>query len=273
MLEVKLRTAPEIRSVFLRELTGVEERLASMTGPGVAMQLIERLLMDAHGAPLGPEAAWGMSVADRDRAIASLYRHCFDDLIESRLECGGCGKAFEISFSLERLIESLDHDADEAHGTLGISGPEAGGIFRLRDGTRFRPPTTADERLAAEMAPARRADELLRRALVDGAPDGGVDEALRERLEQALEAVAPVISFPMPARCAHCGVEQEADFDIVRYFLAALARERPLLAREVHALARAYHWSFDEIMRLSRGERHTHVELVETERGTLEPDE
>lgn len=271
MLQVELRTASESRSVFLRELTGVDERLVNTAGVGAATQLIERLLTDAYGAPLPVDAVWKMSVADRDRAIASLYRYYFDDLVESRLDCRACGKAFEISFSLERLMESVDEDASELRGSLEISGPEADGVFRLKDGTGFRPPSTADERFVAELSLERRAGELLRRCLVGGGRQGDApDDGLRERLEPALEAIAPIISLPLPTRCVHCGAEQEADFDIVRFFLAALARERPLLAREVHTLARAYHWSFDEIMRLSRSERHTHVELVEAERGTLE---
>ena len=66
---------------------------------------------------------------------------------------------------------------------------------------------------------------------------------------------SPDIAVP----CALCGAPQTIELEIVEFFLAAVARETPLLAREIHALASAYRWSFQEIAGLSRGQRHAQV--------------
>jgi hypothetical protein len=77
-----------------------------------------------------------------------------------------------------------------------------------------------------------------------------------------METVAPLLSLDLPTSCPLCGAEQEVPFDLVSFFMAALIRERPLLAREVHYLARAYRWSHTEILSLPRSERRAFVALV-----------
>lgn len=273
MLEVKLRTRSngDPRWAFLRELTGEEEMLASAPGVAAATELVARLLVAAPGSALRPEDAWSLSVDDRDRLIAGLYLHHFGDTIESRIECGRCGQAFGLDFSLRAVLEQIDRTADATREQIRISGPHEDGSYALADGARFRLPTTSDERQLAGLEAVARADRLFRTCRLLGASERLEEsEGEREALEQALAAEAPVLSLPVPVSCVHCGAEQEVDFDVVAYFTASLERERPLLTREVHALARAYRWSFDEIVRLTRRQRHAHVELVEAERGALE---
>jgi hypothetical protein len=66
-----------------------------------------------------------------------------------------------------------------------------------------------------------------------------------------------------------CGTEQSVHFDIVSFFHAMLARERSLLLREVHRIATAYHWGYQEILRLPRSQRRAFVTLLEAERGRV----
>jgi hypothetical protein len=272
MFEVSLtRRSEKPRMAFLRELSGADEMLASRTEPGVATRVLERLLVDAPAAAVGSKDAWSMSIGDRDRLIAGLYLNTFDDAVEGRIECGSCGKAFGLEFSLRTLIDEIERDAETKRAELGVEGPDEDGTYRLRDGTRFRLPTPDDERQIAGLEENERADALLRRCIIDQASEVIGHAERREALESAFDALAPLLSLPVPTSCALCGAQQQVDFDVVRYFLIAISRERVLLTREIHALARAYHWSFEEIARLPRSQRHAHVELVEIERGTLEP--
>jgi hypothetical protein len=121
-------------------------------------------------------------------------------------------------------------------------------------------PTTDDERAVAGLPLAEATRELVRRC-------AGTDEPMSdyEKLDRVIAGVAPVVDLDLTATCAVCGVEQPVHFDLVSFFVAALARERPLLMREIHKLALAYHWSRAEILALPRSARRAHVALVEAE--------
>jgi hypothetical protein len=238
------------RYALLRELSGREEAFATEPSPLVASELVGRLLAGA------PADVWSLGVCDRDRLIAELYTRCYGDRIDATAPCRECGKSFAIGFSLDELLAGRVPSRPD-----GVEGPDEDGTYRLDGGCRFRLPTAADERAAA-LSPAEDAVRiLLERCVVEGEIDASADA-----LEQALEQLAPVLSLDLPARCPHCGLEQQVPFDMAQFFLLALMRERPLLTREVHYLASAYHWSHSEIIGLPRSERRAYVALVLAER-------
>lgn len=263
MLDVRLRPGlPDCRWARLRELSGHDEAsVDATTGPVAATELIERLLVESPGPVLGRGRVWDLTVADRDRLVAELYRHCYGDRIEGRSRCRGCGEGFEVAFSLRELAAGLEPGDAE-----GVEGPDDEGVYTLADGTRFRLPTPADERAVSGLEPAAARAELLGRCRIDESP-----EASAERLEAAMERLGPVLVLDLPAACPHCDAEQTVRFDVQAQLLGALAAERPWLIREVHRLALAYGWSRSEILGLSRDERRTHVRLIEADRPPRSP--
>jgi hypothetical protein len=98
----------------------------------------------------------------------------------------------------------------------------------------------------------------------------GAGEIPIAAVEAAMDAVAPFLSLELPVRCALCDHPQEIDFDLVDFVQAAFARERPLLVREIHALASAYRWSFAEIVGLPREQRRALVEIIAFARESAE---
>jgi hypothetical protein len=258
VFEVALGPSARVARVArLRELSGLDE-LGSARGPVAATELLERLIVEAPGQVLKRSELWSVPLGERDRMIAALHARHFGDRIESVVSCRGCGKAFAVEFSLDALIASLSGGG----ATERPAGPDAGGVYSFADGRRFRLPNAEDERVVRSLAPADAAAELLRRCLVGAETDGE-----HAWIHTAMTAVGPVIDLELPTRCALCATEQAVHFDVVSFFLASLARERALLTREVHRIAAAYHWSHDEILRLSRTERRAYVALLEAERG------
>jgi hypothetical protein len=250
----------------MRSLSGRDELdLAALT-PGALTDLLARMVVTAPGAALAPGDVANATVADRDRLVAGLYAHAFGDRIECHSDCTDCGRAFEVNFSLPDLLQSLDEKARESARRYP---PAAEGFYDLGGGISFRLPTVADERALHQLAgaPAERASGALIERCVrreGGNVDAGEvsTAALQGRLEEAMDAVAPLLSMALPARCALCGHAQEIDFDLLDFLLAALARERPLLVREIHALASAYRWSFAEIVNLPREQRRALVDVI-----------
>jgi hypothetical protein len=265
MLEVALSPGPEGRRfACLRELCGRDELELGEREPAFVSDLLARLLVDAPGAALAPGRIGDASVGDRDRLVAALYDRCFGDRVECQTRCEACEQAFEVGFSLGEVLDDLAREAGDALAEAPAVGPDAEGFYHLEGGISFRLPTVADERALVTLDPDHRSRTLLARCVrVDGgepAPDHA------DTVERAMAARDPVLSLSIPVPCAHCRADQAIDFDVVAFFVAALARERPLLTREIHAIASAYRWSFQEIAGLSRQQRHAHVELIALER-------
>lgn len=226
--------------------------------PTVVSELIGDLLISDAGGALHGRDAWSLTLADRDRLVAELYRWCFGSRMVGRLQCEQCGEPFDVDFSLDDLLQDVEQTVREAFGS-GVRLDESG-VFQLPGGERFRAPRMGDERAILGEGAERAHDRLLE-ACADGQSGKLSDAAL-----SALESVAPVLDFELPVACAHCQVEQRARFDVVDYFLAALRTERAILVREVHCLATAYGWPHKDILDLPRSVRREYVALVLAER-------
>ena len=258
------------RLAFLSEPSGHDELACAEIEPWVASELLARLLVERPGSALQPVDAGRMALCDRDRLVAELYRYCFGDQIESRVRCRACEKTFDLSFTLSSLLEDVVERVREAQ--QGLVTAEASGVYTLSSGLRVRLPQVADEKALLAAPPDRALDLLWERCVLETTPQAdevGMAEptsGARLEAEQALEALAPVLSMDLPVSCVECGAEQLVEFDMVRFFLGALRRERTLLVREVHCLASAYHWSHAEILGLPRSVRRAYVSLVLGER-------
>ncbi|HEY5960696.1 MAG TPA: hypothetical protein VIV60_29280, partial [Polyangiaceae bacterium] len=204
---------------------------------------------------------------DRDRIVARLHTHCFGDQVEGLVTCDRCGQPFEMRFSLaEEVLEPLA----KQRASVPQAESREHGIYRLPDGQRFRLPTVGDERELEGLPSERIAAGFTRRCLVsDDDSMKNPSEAIAVELDQSMSALCPVLDLEVPVSCPDCHATQQVRFDIVSYFISCLARERPILLREVHSLAVTYHWSWDEIVKLPRSLRRSHVELIEVDRGRL----
>jgi len=242
--------------IRLRELTGSDEQWVTGVDTGTAIDLLDRLIVrpapgeQANGSP----GAASLTVSDRDRLLAAVYRMTFGERIQSTAVCARCGQPFDLEFSMEQLVGVLDRAGE----TTADGEPDA--EIRLASGVRLRLPTGADE-LAILGLPHDEAErELLRRCLVEGSND-----VTPEVIEQRITEAAPVLDLDLDAACPECGHEQQVHFDLQFYLLRAIEQERRLLAREVHLLATAYGWSLHEILGLPRSQRRIFVELIESD--------
>ena len=261
MTRVALATGVDGRRwAKLRPLTGEDELAVDPGEPAAGDALLERLLVAATAAAptIGPGSVPALSVADRDRLLAAVYRAQFGDLVEGVVRCARCAEPFEFGFSLDELAAGL-----VAGEPFPVQGPDARGYYQLGDGTRFRPPTGRDLEAVAEMPAGEAADALLARCV--DTPSNDFDRAA---VQVAMERLAPILNLDVDTECPHCGAVQVAAFDIERHLLGSLAQERRFLTHEVHRLAAAYGWGLAEILRMDRDDRRTLVRRVEAELGT-----
>lgn len=243
--------------VRLRELTGRDERAVAGTATDDALRLIDALIMAVPGEAAAPNAE-DLVASDRDRLLVAVYRRAFGDRIENTLTCTKCRAPYDIDFSLTSLASTLDQGPSSAPVRK-----IAENRFETNEGVRFKLPTGRDE-LALAALPASDAEAgLLRCCAADEKSMFAPSDVAA--LQALLAEVAPLVDLELDARCPECGYTHLVQFDIQTYLLGALIAERSRLAQEVHRVAIAYGWSWDEILSLTRSERRRFVELIDNE--------
>jgi hypothetical protein len=246
------------RDVRLRPPAGAEDLLlleAPACDTALALELAACLARPADGADFD----WGLlAVTDLDALLLRLRQLVFGDRIRAEVVCTaeGCGRRFDVSFQVGQY---LDHHRPGA--PPGAARANEAGWFRLADApVQFRLPTAADQ-----VAVARAADpeaELIRRCIEPSDPPG----PLLDRVQEAMEALAPSLSHDLQGRCPECEVTVEIAFDAQRFSLRELREQAAFIYEDVALLARSYHWSEAEILAMPRQRRLRYAELARQER-------
>lgn len=259
MLEVVVPRGAGVRRFVLRELRGSDELALPERAPST--RIAASVLADLVGSLVVRErSSCGFedaSVAERDRVYAAIARATFGDRVEARATCDGCGERYELTFALSALeaarpLVSSDVGDIAVRTVEQVFGDFVGvGVARVGDtAVRVRPPTVGEL--------ARWGDDALsrfREACVVG-------DASDEAIDRALEEGAPLLDASLDAPCPACGRARRERFEIGAWLFSGLLRERRVALRELHVLARAYGWSLESLLGLTRSQRHAFVRLV-----------
>jgi hypothetical protein len=245
-----LRFVANQSPVRLRELTGHDERAVTGTATADALALLDRLIVPRDDPRL---QAVDLVAADRDCLLAAVCLRAFGDRIDRTLDCDGCRRPFDISFSLPAVLASVEPTRHP-----GRLRPSADNVFEGGGGRRFRLPTGRDEQRATRLPPEEAEAALLRCCAV-----GDSSAMAPEELQALLTETAPLVDLELAARCPDCGQIRQLHFDVQSHLLASLLDERTRLLTEVHRLALAYGWSLEEILSLRRSERRLLVEWID----------
>ena len=257
MLQVQLKPGlPDGKWAFLRPLCGYDETIIDGANGAEAIGFLDRMLIKTTGTSVGPGKASALAIGDCSRLFAALYQHYFGERIDSTATCQKCNEVFELSFSLLDLMNELGDGTTEK-----AAGPDKEGIYTLTDGRRFRLPTAGDLNNVMQFEPEEAVAMLLNRCVVEG--DSSVDT---ESIQMAMDEVGANLDLDLNTVCPECDSSQTVRFDIQSYLLRALEYEKRFLNHEVHRIAMAYGWKYEEILSLTREDRRTFVRLIEAER-------
>ncbi|QAA81828.1 hypothetical protein EI546_08905 [Aequorivita sp. H23M31] len=245
-LFIPLRWTPNTPAIHLRSLKTADEMDIKNTDTNSLLRLLDSLIQNS---PSGKEVQASQIVtADRDRIVAHLYLHIYGSKIESTVKCKSCEQKFDLDFNLDQLLEHYQPTAE----TLPNDG-----IYKIEPNIQFRLPNGEDEIFVENLSAQDAETKLLERCLIEGDPK--ID---REKIQQKMAELAPLLSMDMKANCPECDHTQEVRFDMQPFFLTRLMQEGPRLAKEIHAIASVYHWSHQEIMNLSRNSRKQYAGLI-----------
>jgi hypothetical protein len=255
MRDVPLRPGiPHGKWARLRPLCGRDEILVDASGFVDRLAFIDGLLMEASGTTVKPGGVRELALCDCDRLCASIYLDCFGEFIEGRLTCNRCREYCEMKFSLVDLMRNMMDPIGET------DGPDERGTFTSPSGRHFRLPTARDHEETAGLGAVAAIASLRARCIVDGDPSD-----VPQDLETSMEQVGPTLDRDLDAVCPQCGATQAVRFDIQSYLFRALGYERQFLLYEIHRIAAAYGWTYEETLGLTREDRRKLVRLIESD--------
>jgi hypothetical protein len=260
-----------VLSVVLRQPVGHDDLLL-VEARAVDVELAVALLTALASAPAttpggpptpAPPAApvaidwWDRPLAELDAALLALRRQLVGDRVVATVRCdaAGCGRPIDIEFT---VTDYLRHHAPVRPD--GVSRDESSGWFTLAgEAVRFRPPTAADQR--AVTGAAEPEERLAERCIAPAA--GG---ALRARIEEAMEALAPDMCTDLSGACPECGNAVVVRFDPQQYVLRELRDRTASLHDDIDLLASSYHWTEQVILDMPRDRRTRYAERIRERR-------
>jgi hypothetical protein len=227
-----------------RPLTGLDE---------AAVAELDRSSLQALGdvaSRFGVVSPGELAVSDFDRLCLALHVHLHGDDIQGHAQCVSCGGLMTISFGAGDYLTRI-----ESRLPSGVSSD--GGWFRF-DGEdlSFRVPTLDDLREAANETDPDEA--LLRRC----SRPAQLPPGARDRIQQALELIAPVAAGPIAGSCPRCSSEIDLLFDPCVFVLSEIGDSAAFLFEEVDLLASRYHWREDEVLALTSDRRRAYVDAA-----------
>jgi hypothetical protein len=236
--------------IALRQPSGAEDLLlceAAAADIGLALALIGRLAT--------PSADWSLlCVTDIEVLLLLLRRVALGDRIQAEAVCPArdCRARVDVSFRVEEYLSYYRPRVPKY-----VECTETDGWFRFLDGTaKFRVPMAADL-VAATGAPEPEA-ELLRRC-VKPVP---VSPRLRNRVERAMQALAPTLSHEIEGTCLECQTVIAAYFDVQAFVLRELRQRAGTVYSDVHRLASRYKWQEESILAIPHSRRAQYAAMA-----------
>lgn len=241
-----------------RDLLLVWEQAERSSPPERALVLLAAVCPE-----LSDDARAALPLGRRDARLLSLYEETFGPELELATPCPRCGETLEIQVR----IDDLGIGRAEA-----ASLPEEGAPVEIEDnGLRLlcRPLNGADLAAAAGCADAAAARRLLAGRCVLAASRHGVDvepsalsAAEMEVLSRALATLDPWAEILLDLDCPDCGHRWQSLLDAADCLWREIDAAARRLLREVHALARAYHWREADILAMSARRRRRYLEIL-----------
>ncbi len=248
------------RRARIRLPNGHEElmlRESPLTGMRLGLQLLGSLAADIET----PDASWeNLPVGDLDALVLELRGLLLGDHLLTDAFCAfrSCGERFDLSFSIREYLFAAR--PRRPRDVIVVADAPDWWTWRGQEQhIRFRFPSAGD--IIALESEAQPEQGLRKRCLF---PDDA-SAALRRKAETAMEIMAPSLSSEITGECPHCGRVTVLFFEPLTYCLSELRNQTLTLYDEIHAIARAYHWSEDAILSLPRARRVRYADSIQSE--------
>ena len=244
--------------VCVRQPTGVEDLLLAdspIEDPQLTLALVRRLAWSDG------DLDWAaLPVVDIDALILRLRQCVIGDHISTSVLCGvtSCESRVEFSFRIDGYLEHHRPRSLTSPLRSAVAAADKAGWYRLHGGgsedADFRLPVLADQIAVAGVENPEQA--LVARCI----RAQRMSARLLERIERAMERLAPALAGPVQGNCPDCGAQIVASFDARRFCLQEMRNRALFVYDDINVLAERYHWSERSILRLPQMRRASYVE-------------
>ena len=212
-----------------------------------------------------PETIGGLTVGAREALLLHARRLALGNRLSSVVRCpdDACGALMDLDLDVHDLLTAPYTEAAPEHETRVET---AAGAYRVR----FRLPTGADQEEAAREATLERGAAVILRRTVGAIERAGhpVDEIppeVAEHVSACMAELDPQAQLSLRSACPSCGKSFNTALDTATYFFQEMSARFQRMFRDVHLLARAYHWTEPAILALPFEHRRAYVRLIEEE--------
>ena len=238
-----------------RPLTGrVELALADAlhfpTRPARVSGVLGAFFTTIGGLPVTRDLVDRLATGARAWCLTRAALTCLPGLNWFQASCASCGEAYDLSVSLADTPRS---DIPKAFPIIEVDtslGPR-----------RFEAPNGATEQALAD-APTADAPRIL--AASCGLDDDASAQAQLFTpadlilIDAQLDAATPDIPDALTTTCPTCGAETSAHIDPLTFAFPQTGN----LLRQVHQLAKTYHWSEEAILDMHSHRRRAYAKLI-----------
>ncbi len=223
---------------------------------GLSPRTLAILEVAFPGRPRGELAA--LPLGARDAMLLSVRMETFGREMDGLAECPSCGATVQFTLDAGELAE---HAPPPQPGERSIEIGDRLAVYRL--------PTTADlDAVAGEQHCEGAARRLAERCVirVDGRGDttleGAADDDVLDAVACGIDRDDPLAGMDLDLLCPSCGERWPAPFDAASFVVSEFQHRARQLLLEIDALARAYGWREEDILRMPDARRELYVGLV-----------
>jgi len=210
-----------------------------------------------------------LSMGDREALLLHIRRLTFGERMQCVLRCVACNEPMDLELQVSDLLVPAAKIPQQRYQEL-FSCDDA--RFRVS----FRIPTGADVEAAiwaGNCVPEKAVPELLLRCVESVEREDSQEEytavstenwppALVEKISGRLAEADAQAEIGLQLTCPVCGHEFPSFVDVTSYLVRELETRERQLYQEVHQLALAYHWSENEILKMSPRKRNLYLDLL-----------
>ncbi len=232
--------------------------------------LLANYVLGPEGNPLTTSQARELSIGDRETLLLWLRRSMLGRTIQCVLQCPACIEKMDLKLNVDDLLVTRDREPQlHYEDVVEVEGKRLLVSFHI--------PTGADLEEAVRIACSvpERAAALTQRCIeevISNTDDPATPpvptrpedwpQSLYSEISARIEKLDPQAELKLDLACPACGHHFEDFIDAGGFLLQELIARQRLRYQEVHQLAKAYHWSEADILRMSPRKRQLYLELL-----------
>ena len=208
------------------------------------------VLLEAANRGISFDSLLSMPIGQRDSQLLSLRKGLFGSKMETVADCDSCGETLEFGFTTDDVLQNVDWLAQTHSLKIG------------KTNISYRLPNSHDLVAIAQLPTAKQTETLVRNCIVNQESATALDRDGLNKVANAIAQSDPQSDIQIDLNCASCEGSFSVRFDIGSFFWAEVNAWAEKLLAEIHTLAKVYHWTENETLKLGSWRRQVYLNMV-----------